>query len=298
MNAHANKTKGWHYAALCYVIWGTFPIYWSPLNGAAIGAEQILAHRVLWSAVFAVILLIVFKQTHLVLAAFRQPKVLLMFTASALFIGINWLVYLWAILNHHVLDASLGYFINPLVSVFLGWLIFKEKLNKTQIIALFSTLCGIAWLAMPAGQIPWIALLLASSFAAYTVMRKLAPMDALAGLALETILLFPFAFAYLAWSAAQGELVFRQLSALQIAVLLGSGVMTTVPLICFAAGARRITLSLLGMLQYISPTLQFICGLFLFHEAFDSQRLIGFSLVWLGVLIFLWGMRFPQQKAA
>lgn len=298
MNAHANKTKGWHYAVLCYVIWGTFPIYWSPLNGAAIGAEQILAHRVLWSAVFAVILLIVFKQTHLVLAAFRQPKVLLMFTASALFIGINWLVYLWAILNHHVLDASLGYFINPLVSVFLGWLIFKEKLNKTQIIALFSTLCGIVWLAMPAGQIPWIALLLASSFAAYTVMRKLAPMDALAGLALETILLFPFAFAYLAWSAAQGELVFRQLSALQIAVLLGSGVMTTVPLICFAAGARRIALSLLGMLQYISPTLQFICGLFLFHEAFDSQRLIGFGLVWLGVLIFLWGMRFPQQKAA
>lgn len=298
MNAHANKTKGWHYAALCYVIWGTFPIYWSPLNGAAIGAEQILAHRVLWSAVFAVILLIVFKQTHLVLAAFRQPKVLLMFSASALFIGINWLVYLWAILNHHVLDASLGYFINPLVSVFLGWLIFKEKLNKTQIIALFSTLCGIAWLAMPAGQIPWIALLLASSFAAYTVMRKLAPMDALAGLALETILLFPFAFIYLAWSAAQGELVFRQLSALQIAVLLGSGVMTTVPLICFAAGARRIALSLLGMLQYISPTLQFICGLFLFHEAFDSQRLIGFGLVWLGVLIFLWGMRFPQQKAA
>lgn len=229
-------------------------------------ADQIIAHRVVWSALFALFLLLLNRQAQTVLAAFRQPKLLATFALSAFLIGINWLVYLWAIVNHRVLDASLGYFINPLVNVFLGRLIFKETLNRTQMVALLLALLGIAWLAIPAGQIPWVALLLASSFGGYALIRKLAPMDALAGLALEALLLLPLAVVYLAWCVWQDEFVFRQLSTLQLSVLFGSGVATTLPLLYFAKGAKRISMALLGMLQYISPTLQFICGLILFNE--------------------------------
>lgn len=290
--------KGWKYAVACYAMWGLFPIYWYPLNHSAMPAEQILAHRIVWSAVFALILLWVFRQTQPVLAAFRQPKLLGAFALSAFLIGLNWLVYLWAITNHRVLDASLGYFINPLVNVFFGRLVFKEKLNIAQMFALLLALGGILWLAIPVGQIPWVALLLASSFAAYGLIRKLMPMDALAGLTLETLLLLPFAVAYLAWCAWQDNLIFSQLTALQTSVLLGAGVATTLPLLCFAASAKRISMSLLGMLQYISPTLQFTCGLLLFNELFDVQRLVGFGLVWAGVLLFLSGMFWYKNQAA
>lgn len=290
----SEKIKGWHYALACYMIWGTFPIYWYPLNQSAMPAEQLLAQRIVWSAFFAVGLMVYFRQGSAVLGAFKRPRVLSLFLLSACLIGINWLVYLWAIVNHRVIDASLGYFINPLFNVFLGCLILKEKINPTQIIALILTVFGILWLAIPAGQIPWVALSLALSFGLYGLIRKLAPMEALAGLTLETILLFPFALAYLGWCYAQNQLVFHELNALQMTVLLGSGVATTIPLLCFAKGARQISLSLLGMLQYISPTLQFLCGLLIFKEHFSLERLIGYVLVWIGVAIFLWGMR--QKK--
>lgn len=290
----SEKIKGWHYALACYMIWGTFPIYWYPLNQSAMPAEQLLAQRIVWSAFFAVGLMVYFRQGSAVLGAFKRPRVLSLFLLSACLIGINWLVYLWAIVNHRVIDASLGYFINPLLNVFLGCLILKEKINQTQIIALILTVLGILWLAIPAGQIPWVAMSLALSFGLYGLIRKLAPMEALAGLTLETILLFPFAVAYLGWCYAQNQLVFHELNALQMTVLLGSGVATTIPLLCFAKGARQISLSLLGMLQYISPTLQFLCGLLIFKEHFSLERLIGYVLVWIGVAIFLWGMR--QKK--
>lgn len=290
----SEKIKGWHYALACYMIWGTFPIYWYPLNQSVMPAEQLLAQRIVWSAFFAVGLMVYFRQGSAVLGAFKRPRVLSLFLLSACLIGINWLVYLWAIVNHRVIDASLGYFINPLFNVFLGCLILKEKINPTQIIALILTVLGILWLAIPAGQIPWVALSLALSFGLYGLIRKLAPMEALAGLTLETILLFPFALAYLGWCYAQNQLVFHELNALQMTVLLCSGVATTIPLLCFAKGARQISLSLLGMLQYISPTLQFLCGLLIFKEHFSLERLIGYVLVWIGVAIFLWGMR--QKK--
>lgn len=288
--------QGWHYAVMCYLIWGVFPIYWSPLNGSAISPEQILAHRVIWSAVFAVILLIIYRKVGSMLAVFRQPKLLGVFFASSFLIAVNWLVYLWAISNHRILDASLGYFINPLVNVFMGWLIFKESLNRVKIMALLFAILGILWLAIPAGQIPWVAILLAASFTGYAVIRKLAPMDALTGLALETILLFPFALFFLCWHEWQGSLVFSQLNGLQIAVLLGAGVATTLPLLCFAEGARQISMSLLGMLQYISPTLQFLCGWLIFGEQFTMHKMVGFSLVWLGVIVFLNNMRVHAYK--
>lgn len=286
-----DKLQGWHYALLCYMTWGMFPIYWSPLYQSTMPAEQILAHRVVWSAVFVVFLLLLFKQWQSVWNAIKQPKILGIFLLSALMIGINWLVYLWALVNQHILDASLGYFINPLLNVFLGRVVLKERLNITQLVALLSTMIGILWLAIPAGQIPWIALMLAGSFAVYGLIRKLAPMEALVGFSLETFLMLPFALAYLYFCQMQGIFVFSELTSLQTVVLLGSGIATALPLIWFAMGARKISMSLLGMLQYISPTLQFLCGVLLFGESLSLERLVGYAFVWFGVIVFLLGMK-------
>lgn len=291
-----DKLQGWHYALLCYMTWGMFPIYWSPLYQSDMPAEQILAHRVVWSAVFVVFLLLFFKQWQSVWNAIKQPKILGIFLLSALMIGINWLIYLWALVNQHILDASLGYFINPLLNVFLGRVVLKERLNITQLVALLSTMVGILWLAIPAGQIPWIALMLAGSFAIYGLIRKLAPMEALVGFSLETFLMLPFALVYLYFCQIQGNFVFSELTALQAVILLGSGIATALPLIWFATGARKISMSLLGMLQYISPTLQFLCGVLLFGESLSLERLVGYAFVWFGVAVFLFGMRVKMVR--
>lgn len=284
------QRTGLFYALGCFLIWGTFPIYWYPINQSAMPAEQILANRVAWSAVFSLILLLIYRQHQVMWAAFRQPKLLGIYFLSSLLIGVNWLVYLWAIVHHRVVDASLGYFINPLFNIFLGWLVFKEQMNRLQSFALILAAIGVVWLAILGGQFPWIAILLAGSFGLYAMIRKLAPMDALVGLTLETVLLLPFALAYLAWCGVSGSLIFAELNGLQTAVLLGSGAATTIPLLLFNGAAKRISLSLLGMLQYVSPTLQMLCGLILFREQMDMNRLIGYAWVWAGVAVFLWAM--------
>lgn len=293
----SNKLQGWHYALLCYLTWGTFPIYWYPINQSGMPADQILAQRVIWSALFAVLLLLLFQQGRAIINALKQPKVLGLFVLSSFMIGINWLVYLWAIVNEHILDASLGYFINPILNVFVGRIVLKEQLNKTQLLSLFFAIAGILWLAIPAGQIPWVALILASSFCIYGLIRKLAPMEPLSGLTLETLIMSPFALAYLYFCYTQNNLVFSELNTLQTTVLLCSGIATTLPLLWFAMGARQISMSLLGMLQYISPTLQFLCGVLIFNETLSIERSVGYLLVWIGVVIFLWGMRTKTKSA-
>lgn len=293
----SDKLQGWHYALMCYLTWGMFPIYWYPINQSGMPADQILAQRIVWSALFAVGLLLLFQQGRAIINAVRQPKVLGLFFLSSLMIGINWLVYLWAIVNEHILDASLGYFINPILNVFVGRIVLKEQLNKAQLLSLLFAIAGILWLAIPAGQIPWVALILAASFCIYGLIRKLAPMEALSGLTLETLIMLPFALAYLYFCHMQNSLVFSELNTLQMTVLLCSGAATTIPLLWFAMGARRISMSLLGMLQYISPTLQFLCGVLIFGEQLSAERLVGYALVWIGVIIFLMGMKAKTKTA-
>ena len=288
--------KGLLYALCCYLLWGLFPLYWYPLTHSGIDAGQLLAQRIVWSALFSVVLVAVFKQTHVLLDALRRPKTLLVFTCSATAIGLNWLIFLWAISNNHVLEASLGYFISPLFSMLLGRLFFNEHFNRIQLAAIVLAAIGIFWLALPAGQVPWVALLLTLTFGLYGLLRKTAPLDALPGLALETLLLLPFALAYLGWLAQQGQLVFVSLPPLLLATLIGSGIVTTVPLLLFAAGARRISMSDLGIIQYVSPTIQFLLGLFLFGEAFDVSRFIGYGWVWLGVAVYLFGIWHQQRS--
>ena len=274
------------YALACYGAWGLFPLFWYPLNHSAMPAAQILAQRIVWSGVFAAALLLAFKQGQLLLNALRQVRLLAVFALSSFLIAANWLVYVWAITNNHILEASLGYFINPLFNVFLGALMFQEHPTRLQTAAVALAFLGILWLAVPGGKMPWISLALAASFGFYGAVRKIAPMPPLAGLTLETLLLLPFALGYLAWRGAQGTLVFAELDALQITVLFASGAATTLPLLAFAAAAKRIALSLLGILQNISPSAQLLIGLAL-GEHLDAGRLAGYGLVWAGVAVFL-----------
>jgi chloramphenicol-sensitive protein RarD len=209
------------------------------------------------------------------------------FAASALLLSANWLVYIWAVKNGHVIEASLGYFINPLVNIMFGYLLLKERMRPAQWGAIAIAALGVGWLTWQSGTVPWIALFLAASFGGYGLLRKTAALGALEGLSFETMVLFPFAAAYVGWLTVTGDNAFLNapLDATRI-LLVMAGPITAIPLLLFATGARKIPLSILGLLQYLSPTIQFLLGVWLFHEAFSSDRLVGFLMIWAALALF------------
>ncbi len=278
--------KGLAYGLACYVFWGLFPLYWYPLLGQPIGADQLLAQRIVWSALLAVVLMGWQREWPALRQALRSRRVWQVFALSALMLSINWLTYLWAITNRQVLDASLGYFISPLVNIALGRLFFKDRLHAMQWLAVALATVGVAWLALLGGRVPWVALILSFSWGFYGLLRKQAPLGALPGLTLETLMMLPLALLYLLWVDHQEQLVFGQLPLLPLLLVIGSGAVTTLPLLMFAAAARRVRLSTLGIIQYVGPNLQFMLGLWVFHEAFDHTRFIGYLWVWAGILLF------------
>lgn len=288
MNTDSNPEhrRGVLLALLCYGIWGLFPLFWHPLKAGAVPAAQVLAHRIVWSLLLTLALTYGFGQGRELKDSLGRRRLLWSLLLSSLLIAANWLIYLWAILNQRVLEASLGYYINPLVNVLLGFIFLGERLHGRQWLALALALAGIVWLGLGLGQMPWISLGLAFTFAFYALVRKLTPLGALTGLTLETLYLFPLAAAYLLWCQSQGQLVFATLNGLQQGLLLSAGLVTVVPLLAFVGAARRIPLSLLGMLQYFAPTIQLFLGL-MFGESLDLRRLLGYGLVWLGVVIYL-----------
>jgi chloramphenicol-sensitive protein RarD len=272
------------YAALAYVMWGVFPVYFKALQ--AVPADQILVHRMLWSLAFVLVVLAWRRQWSWLGTVVRQPRVLAGFTASALILSTNWFIYIWAVNSGHVLDASLGYFINPLVNVTLGYVFLHERLRPGQWAAVALAACGVAWLTWQSGQPPWVALLLATSFGAYGLLRKTARLGPLEGLALETLVLFPFALGYLVWLTVANHNSFAAAPASSQWLLVAAGPITAIPLLLFAAGARRIPMSMLGLMQYISPTLQLLLGVWLYNEPFSGTRLIGFVLIWTALLVY------------
>jgi len=271
-------------AALAFLCWGLFPIYFHALGD--VPPVQILAHRVLWSLGFLLVVLALRRQWKW-LSQVRQPRVFWSFAASALLLSANWLVYIWAVKNGHVIEASLGYFINPLVNIMFGYLLLKERMRPAQWGAIAIAALGVAWLTWQSGSVPWIALVLAATFGAYGLLRKTAALGALEGLSFETMVLFPFAAAYVGWLSATGDNAFvnAPLDATRILLVL-AGPITAIPLLLFATGARKIPLSILGLLQYLSPTIQFLLGVWLFHEAFSSDRLVGFLMIWAALALF------------
>ncbi|WP_028453716.1 EamA family transporter RarD [Chitinilyticum aquatile] len=275
--------KGYAYAAGAYLIWGLLPLYLKALHGLA--AMEILLHRMVWSLVFLGAILLLRRQWQW-LASLRQPRLLAGFTLSALLLALNWFIYIWAVQSGRVVDASLGYFINPLVNVLLGVLVLKERLRRTQWLAISIAACGVVWLTVSRGQLPWIALLLALTFGTYGLLRKTAHLGALEGLALETALLFPLAGTALLLMLLQGQSGFPDAPAGIKALALLAGPITAIPLLLFAAGARRISLTQLGLLQYIGPTVQLLLGVLLWHEPFGADKLLGFALIWAALLLF------------
>lgn len=276
--------KGMLYAAGAYIIWGLLPLYWKALH--VVPAGQILAQRIVWSLVFVALMLSARRQWGWLRGALRRPRVILTFALSGTLLGINWFIYIWAVNAGHIVETSLGYFINPLVNVLLGYLVLKEQLRPAQWLALSVALAGVLYLTLSFGAFPWIALTLAFSFGTYGLLRKTAPLNSAEGLLIETAVLFLPAFGFLLLMETRGVGSFGHAGLPVTLLLVGAGIVTSVPLLLFAAGARRITLTTLGLLQYIAPTMQFLIGVLIYHETFGPTRFVGFGLVWLALLLY------------
>lgn len=270
--------NGLIYAALAFGIWGLFPLYFQFI--AQVHALEVVLHRSAWALLFVLLILAWQRRWAWLGDTLRQPRRVALFAASAVLLSANWLVYVLAVQSGHVVEAALGYFINPLISVLLGVLVLRERLRPLQWTAVALAACGVLWLTWQAGRLPWIALVLACSFGVYGLIRKTAPLGALEGLALENLLLAPVVLPALLWWTFNRNGVLLQGITPQLGWLLLAGPLTAVPLLCFAAAARRLPLATLGMVQYLSPTLQLMLGVWVFHEPFDSQRLLGFVLIW------------------
>jgi len=271
-------------AASAYFLWGMLPIYWHALAG--VPALEILLHRIVWSLVVVLVLLALRQEWQWLADGLRHPAVFRVFLITAALLAVNWLVYLWANNNSHIVETSLGYFITPLVSVVLGLLVLHERMRPGQWLSVGIAALGVLFLVLTAGGTLWISLVLALSFGFYGLLRKTARLGSLEGLTVEMAILFLPALAYLLYLSSSGQAAFGAGDASTTALLAFSGVVTAVPLLLFAAGARLVPLTTLGLLQYIAPTMQFCIGVFIYHEPFDQARLLGFSIVWLALAVY------------
>lgn len=275
--------RGFGYGLAAYVIWGLFPLYWPLLDPTP--AIQILAHRMLWSLVFIGALLAVRRRWAFVAELRHDPKRVGLLVLAGVLISVNWGVYIWAVNAGHVIESSLGYFITPLVNIGLGVLVLKEHLKRAQWAAVGIGVVAVLVIAIGYGEVPWIGLTLAASFGGYGLVKKLARTPALESLAVETSVMALPAIGYLVFANARGYGSFGHVSAGMDLLLISSGIVTGVPLLFFAAAARRVPLSVMGMLQYITPVLQFLIGIFVRHEALSGPELAGFALVWVALAV-------------
>lgn len=266
-----------------YTLWGLFPLYLKLLSD--VSALEILAHRIFWSVPFGALLIALRSQWREVANALRSPRVLLLLAISAIAISGNWLIYVWAVISDRILEASLGYYINPLMYVAVGVFVLGEKMRPAQIVAIAMAALGVLILTFGAGVFPWVSLALAVLFTVYGYLRKTTPVGAMPGLFIETSLLAPFAAIYMFFLLSAGDAVFLDQSSGKDLLLLLAGPVTVIPLVLFALSARRLRLITLGFLQYIGPTLQFILGLY-FGETFTIFHALCFALIWLSLAIF------------
>nr|WP_295771689.1 EamA family transporter RarD [Rhodoferax sp.] len=272
------------YALSAYMIWGMFPLYFKQV--ADVPALEVVMHRTVWSLLFVMLVLLVRRQWAWLGEVLRQPKVLGAFALSALLLSSNWLTYVWAVQNQHVLDASLGYFILPLVNVTFAYAFLGERPRRGQWMAVGMAALGVVWLTVQTGHLPWVALVLALTFGFYGLLRKVAVLGALEGLTLETLVLAPIAAAYLAYGVWHGDSVLLQGPTTTLAWLAVGGPLTAIPLLLFAAGARRIPMTTLGILQYVSPSILFLLSVLVFKEPLQLPRLIGFALIWGALVVY------------
>ncbi len=279
-----NQPDGVLKVALSYGMWGVLPLYWKALK--SVPSDQIIAHRIIWSVLFLAVLLLATGGLGSLRAVLSNKRDMLIIACCAILIAINWYTYIWAVNSDHIIEASMGYYMNPLVSILLGVLVLKEKLDRYKYIAFFLAAAGIALITVKYGKIPWIALVLAVTFGLYGLLKKLVNANATAGLTLETVILLPAAAAYILWNELAGNGVFGTLPLPLLLLLFCAGVVTATPLLLFGAGAKKIELSTLGFLQYLSPTISLILGVFLYKEKFSAIEMVCFGLIWAGLIIF------------
>ncbi|RDG38731.1 EamA family transporter RarD [Streptomyces corynorhini] len=286
MKTEGEQRAGLLYGIGAYGMWGLVPLYWPLLRPA--DAMEILAHRMVWSLGVVVITLLVLRRWAWIRELLRQPRKLALIAVAASTITVNWGVYIWAVNSGRVLEASLGYFINPLVTIAMGVLLLKERLRAAQWAAVGIAVGAVLVLAVGYGRPPWISLILAFSFATYGLVKKKINLGGLESLAAETAVLFLPALGYLVWLSATGGATIGSRGAGHLALLAGTGLITALPLICFGAAAIRVPLSLLGLLQYLAPVFQFLLGITYFHEEMPVERWAGFALVWLALSLLTW----------
>ncbi|APJ04099.1 EamA family transporter RarD [Silvanigrella aquatica] len=283
----SSQSAGIILVLISFLIWGTAPLYFKSVE--TVSPLEILCHRIIWSLLFLLIIIISKRNLYKIWEVFKSPRFLFILITTATLISLNWLAYIWSIVNHHLMEASFGYFISPILNVILGMIFLKEKLNKVEIICFLMTLIGILiqfYEMGIRGMGSFIPIFLSLSFGFYALLRKKVAIDSFTGLAVETLLLSPIALSYLIYLAINNQLSF--FTSTQISILLSlAGIITSVPLILYVAGSKNMALTKLGFLQYTSPTIQLFIAVYLFHEKISLNKMISFSFVWLALIIFL-----------
>lgn len=278
------RKSGIRYAVAAFGAWGILPLYWKMLNHVSAG--QILAHRIFWSFIFVSGLLFLFRRWKEVWEVFKDTKKLFMVATSSLLISANWFLYIWAVNSNHLVETSLGYYINPLLSVLLGVVVLRERLNFWQLVSLVLAASGVTVITIGYGQVPWMAISIAGTFGLYGLAKKVTKLDSLIALALETMLVAPLALSYLAYMEFQGGSQIGELTLTTILLLAGAGIVTAMPLLWFAQATSRVPLSTVGFIQYLSPTITLFIGVVIFREPFDHTQLLSFALIWVALGLY------------
>ena len=283
-NSPPGRAAGAWAAAGAFLLWGVFPLYWKRLHG--ISPFELIAHRVVWSLVLLVGLIRLRHSSGAFIAALRNSRVCALYLLSGVLLAANWLIYVWAVNANHIVETSLGYFLNPLCNVALGFLVLRERLRPLQWTAVACAAAGVIVQLVELGRLPWIALGLAGTFSLYGLLRKQGPLGPVAGLGLETLLLAPIAAAFLVWRGFTGEGALGHVGTEQQVLIIGTGIVTSVPLLLFARAAHALPLSLLGVFQYLAPSVQFLIGVLVYHEPLGRTQVTSFVLIWIGLALF------------
>ncbi|MCP4077791.1 MAG: EamA family transporter RarD [Gammaproteobacteria bacterium] len=287
MLSFSNTYQGLISGFIAYSMWGIFPLFFHLLRD--VPSTEVLMHRVIWSFIFVGLIITLIGQKNRLIESLKTPGLIKGLAVSSLLVSVNWLIYIWSVAQGRVLESSLGYFLTPLVSVFLAQVFLKEQLNFSRQLAIVLASIGILWLIIRLGYLPWISLSLALSFGLYGLARKQLPVDTLTGLSIETGIMLPFALSYWAYLLWQQDSLFYIAGSDLTLLFMVSGVVTALPLLLFASATKKLSLSAIGFMMYINPTLQFLIAVFILQESFDSDQLIGFIFIWCALLVFTFG---------
>lgn len=292
---HSEQQKaGLLFALAAFIMWGLAPIYFKQLQHIA--PQEILSQRIVWSVIFLILVVLASRQLHKVIAIIKAPRQLALLAASACLLGTNWGIFIWAINNNHMLEASLGYYVNPLINVVMGYLFLGERLRRRQAAAVVLALTGVVIQVISFGSIPYIALILAVSFACYGLLHKRTHIESIPGLTIEAFVLLPIAIGYWVLMEPSGTSNFSLNSTQTNVFLISSGIVTTLPLLCFTAAAKRLQYTTIGFIQYIGPSLMFVLAVEFYDESLELKDFITFGFIWLGLIVFSWDSLRHSQK--